>query len=59
MVEAEKTVIRRVVFTDALYYSFNGHGSYRWVGMETTVKTTLYEESQGFLKCLELQGVLN
>lgn len=45
MVEAEETVIRRVVLTDALYYSFNGHGSYKWVGMETTVKITLYEES--------------
>lgn len=53
MAEAEETVIRRVVLTDALYYSFNGHGSYRRVGMETTVKTRV------FLKCLELQGVLN
>lgn len=59
MAEAEETVIRRVVLTDALYYPFNGHGSYRWVGMETTVKTILYEESHCFLKCSELQGVLN
>lgn len=48
MAEAEETVIRRVVLTDALYYSFNGHGSFRRVGMKITVKTTLHEESQGF-----------
>lgn len=48
MAEAEETVIRHVVLTDALYFSFNGHSSYRWVGMETTVKTILYEEAQGF-----------
>lgn len=28
MAEAEETVIWRVVLTDALYYSFNGHGDY-------------------------------